>query len=63
MGPASPIQSMIQGWAGQGRFYNVERKDGFTVMTFQQSENVLTSLVSTLEPGALLELTQGRFNR
>ena len=58
------IQSMIpRGWAGQGRFYNVERKDGFTVMTFQQSENVLTSLVSTLEPAALLDLTRNQMNR
>jgi len=41
------VQSLLpKGWGSQGRFYNVERHDGFTVVTFQQSEHLLTSLVS-----------------
>lgn len=53
------IQSVLpRGWGRQGRFYNVERRDGLTVVTFQQSENVLTSLVSSATEDTLRGLVE-----
>ena len=53
------VQSILpRGWGSQGRFYNVERHDGFTVVTFQQSEHLLTSLVSRSESSILKDLAE-----
>jgi hypothetical protein len=53
------IQSVLpRGWGRQGRFYNVEQRDGLTVVTFQQSENVLTSLVSSATEDTLRGLIE-----
>ena len=53
------VQSILpRGWGRQGRFYNVEQRDGLTVVTFQQSENVLTSLVSSAEEDTLRGLIE-----
>jgi hypothetical protein len=53
------IQSILpKGWGSQGRFYNVDRRDGLTVITYQQSEDVLTSLVSRAEEKVIRTLAQ-----
>ena len=53
------VQSILpRGWGRQGRFYNAERRDGLTVVTFQQSENVLTSLVSSAAEDTLRRLIE-----
>ena len=53
------IQSILpKGWGSQGRFYNVDRRDGLTVITYQQSEDVLTSLVSRAGEKVIRTLAQ-----
>ncbi len=51
------VQAILpRGWGRQGRFYHVDEKDGLTVLTYQQSENVLTSFVSSAQENELRQL-------